>query len=109
MHDGAMLIAEHLKFDMSRRLDVLLEVDVGDAEGGLSLALGRLERVREFRRVFDDAHAAAAAAGRRLDDDGIADILGDLDGLVFALDWTVAPWQNRHAGFAHDAPRPRLV
>ena len=39
VHDVAVLVAEHLELDVARRLDVLLDVDVADAEGGLGLAL----------------------------------------------------------------------
>jgi hypothetical protein len=39
----------------------------------------------------DDTHAASAAARRRLDDHGIADVLRDLRGLLFALDGPSLP------------------
>src|SRR4051812_49171705 len=97
MDDAAVLIAENLELDVARRLDVLLEIHVGDAEGRFRLALRRLERVRQLAAVADDAHAASAAAGCRLDDDGIADVLGDLEGLLFALDRAVAAGQDGHA------------
>ena len=41
-----MVIAEDLELDVPRRFDVLLEVDVADAEGGFGLALRGLHRVR---------------------------------------------------------------
>ena len=72
-------------------IDVLLDVDVADAERRLGLALRGLERLRQLGRALDDAHAAAAAAGGRLDDDRIADLLGDLQRLLLALDRPVAP------------------
>src|SRR3954463_7182865 len=37
VNDGAMVIAEYLKFDMTRVLDVLLEIDVSHAERGFRL------------------------------------------------------------------------
>ena len=107
--DGAVMIAEHLELDMPRRLDVLLEVHVADAKRGFRLALRGLERVRELGCGPHDAHAAPAAAGCRLDDDGVADVLGRLDRLVLGLDRAVAARQDRHAGLLHDAARPRLV
>src|ERR1051326_5428172 len=107
--DGPMLIAEDLEFDVARRLDVLLDIHVRDAEGRLGFALRRLERVRKLAGVPYDAHAATAAACRRFDDDGKADVLCDLDGLVFALDWTVAAGKNRDARLAHYATRAGLV
>jgi hypothetical protein len=55
-------------------LDELFEEDVGAAEGGERFALGLLEARRRTRRRLDDAHAAAAAALGRLEDDGIAEL-----------------------------------
>ena len=40
---------------------------------------------------------------------GIADVLGELERLLLALDRAVAARQDRHAGLLHDAARPRLV
>ena len=94
---------------MARRLDVLLDVDVADAERGLGFALRRLDRVRQLGRRADDAHAAAAAAGGRLDDHRVADVLRELERLLFALDRAVAAGQNRHARLLHHAARARLV
>ncbi len=48
VHDGAVVIAEHLELDVPRVLDVLLEIDVADAERGFSLALGRLHGLRQL-------------------------------------------------------------
>ena len=44
----AVVIAEHLELDVARVLDVLLDVDVADAEGGFRLALRGLERLRQL-------------------------------------------------------------
>ena len=66
--DGAVMIAEHLELDVARPLDVLLDVDVADAERRFGLALRRLERLAQLVWRADHAHAAAAAAGHRLDD-----------------------------------------
>ncbi len=75
VHHVAVMIAEDLELDVARRLEIFLDVDVADAERGFRFALRRLERMRQLARVLDDAHAAAAAAGDRLDDDRIADLL----------------------------------
>jgi hypothetical protein len=40
-----VVIAEHLELDVPGILDVLLDVDVADAEGRLGLALRCLERL----------------------------------------------------------------
>src|SRR5579871_2192454 len=88
--DRPVMVAEDLELDVPRRLDVLLDVDVGHAEGRLGFALRRLHRVRQLARRADDAHAAPAAAGRRLDDDRVADFLRDLERLLLVLERTVA-------------------
>ena len=90
-------------------LDVLLDVDVADAERRLGLALRRLERLAHFRRGADDAHATPAAAGDGLDDHRKAELPGDLEGLLFAIDRAVAAGQDGNAGLLHRPPRPRLV
>ena len=105
----AVLVAEDLELDVARRLDVLLDVDVAHAERRFRLALRGLDRVRQLARRAHDPHAAAAAAGGRLDDDRIADLLGDLERLLLALDRAVAARQDRHAGLLHHPARPRLV
>ena len=43
----AVMIAQHLKLDMARVLDVLLDVDVADAKRRLGFALRRLERLAQ--------------------------------------------------------------
>ena len=51
VHDVAVVIAEHLELDVARRVEVLLDVDVADAERRFGLALRGLERVRQIRRA----------------------------------------------------------
>ena len=109
MDHRAVVIAENLELDVPRRLDVLLDVDVGDAERRLRLALRGLHRVRQLRRRPHDAHAAAAAAGRRLHDHRIADLLRELERLLLVVDRAVAARENRHAGLLHHAARARFV
>ena len=46
----AVMIAEDLELDVARALDVLLDVDVADAERRLRFALRRLERLAQLRR-----------------------------------------------------------
>ena len=62
--------------------DELFDEDVGNAEGGPGLAPRLVERGVERVGRLDHAHAAAAAAHRRLDDDRIAERLGDRLGLL---------------------------
>ena len=107
--DVTVAVAEDLELDVAWRLDVLLDVDVADTEGGLGLALRGLDCLHQFARRAHDAHAASAAAGGGLDDDRIADLLGDLEGLLLALDRAVATRQDRHARLLHHATCAGLV
>ena len=79
---AAVLVAEDLDLDVPRPLEVLLHVDVVVAEAGSRLATGRLDRRADLLARADDAHAAAAAAGSRLDHDGIAVLVGERHHLV---------------------------
>ena len=70
VHDVAVVVGEDLDLDVARPLDQPLDVERAVAERRRRLAPRRLDR---FRRVAPvrrhDAHALAAAAGRRLDQD----------------------------------------
>ena len=48
--DGAVMVAEDLELDVARVLDVLLDVDVADAERRFGLALRGLERLAQLLR-----------------------------------------------------------
>ena len=76
MHGMTVRVGEDLDFDMPRPIDESLEVDAGVLEGGLRLIPGRLERGGQVRLVATDAHPFAAAAGRGLDQDRVADLAG---------------------------------
>ena len=66
-------VAEELDLDVARRDDLALEVDGAVAEGGRGLARAGDERRGQLVRGDDTAHAAAAAAGRGLDQEREAD------------------------------------
>ncbi len=78
VHDVAVAVGEDLHLDVPRLLDVFLEVDAAVLEGVLGFLLGGLEAGLQADVVAGDAHAAAAAAGRRLDQHGIAHLVGQL-------------------------------
>ena len=114
----ALAVAEHLDLDVARLLEIFLDIDRVVAESSLGLGLGGLERVEEIVLVARHLHAASAAAGSRLDDDRIADVLGDLPGLGLVGDAALgaghagdAEALGRALGFdlvAHDADMLRL-
>ena len=58
---------------------------------------------------FDDAHAAAAAAERRLDDDGIANRVGGLDGAGRLRQRVLDAGDDRHARSFGARPRAAVL
>ncbi len=66
--------------------DEFFDEDAVVAEGRLGLGLGELESFRNFRPGMRNPHALAATAGGRLDHHGIADLVGDLHGLLVVVD-----------------------
>ena len=61
VHDVAVLVAEHLEFDMAGMLDEFFEIDVGHAKGLLRLVARGLQTPAESRRGC----APRAFRGRR--------------------------------------------
>src|SRR5205807_7204497 len=93
--DGvAVAVGQHLNFDVPWPFDVLFEIDAAVLE----CFLGFLRRGRETGSepgvVPSDAHAAAAAAGCRLDEHGVADAGGKGAGLGRIRDDAVAAVHN---------------
>jgi hypothetical protein len=109
VHHVAVVVADDLELDVAGVVEVLLDVDVAVAEGGLGLALRGAKVRAELVGVAHHAHAAAAAAGHRLDDHRVSDALGDLERRLFAVDRPIAPWQHRKARLLHRLPRARFV
>ncbi len=71
--DVAVPVAEDLHLDVPRAVDVLLEVDAAVLERGLGLGSRLVQPGSQRCLVAGDAHALAAAAGRRLDEHRVAD------------------------------------
>ena len=101
MNDIAMAVGEHLDFDVARRGNVFLEQDPARAERRLCLANGAFERGLEFGVLVDAAQPAAAAAGRRLDQHRIADLVGFLLEEFRVLPFAVIARHDWHAGLFH--------
>ncbi len=79
-----LAIAEDLHFDVARLLDIGFGVDAPVAEIALGLAGGDARGLAELGRAAHDAHALAAAARRRLDEQGEAYSFG-LGGKAFEI------------------------
>ena len=73
MHDVAPQVAQHLHLDVARPRHDLLQKESTVAEGGLRFALAAREGFVHVLGARDGAHAAAAAAGRGLQHDRVAD------------------------------------
>ena len=92
--DGALALAEddapappiahHLDLDVVRVDDGLLQVHAGIAEGGVGLGTGGEEGVADLGGLVDEPHAFAAAAGRGLQQHGVAGLTGHRLGLFRA-------------------------
>ena len=78
--------------------DELLDEHAVVAERGLGLRLREGEAFLHFLAVEGDAHALAAAAGRGLDHHGIADLVGDLDGVLRVGDLAEVAGHGRDLG-----------
>src|SRR5262249_10478941 len=98
MNDVPAAIAEHLDFDIARRVDVFFDQYAVIAEGTLRFAHGAGERRLELGVFVDPAHALAAAARDRLDEDRVADLVGFLLEELRLLAGAVITGHDRHAG-----------
>ena len=94
MDRGAFAVAKDLHFDVAGTLDIELGIDAPVAEIALSLARGDARGLGELACRANNAHSLAAAARRRLDEDGEADRLGGGD-------------EGRHVARWHDRRRHR--
>ena len=96
--DGvACAIAHHLHLDVTRLLKIFLDVDRVVAKGRSGLGARRRQRLGEVVLGARDLHAAPAAAGRCLDEDGIADVGGDAARLAVFGHRAVGPRHDRDA------------
>ena len=97
-----VLVGHDLNLDVARVLQVLFHVDRRVAERGTGFGLGGLHRMNQRRFGVHHAHAAPAAAARRLDDHRVADGLGralDDDRVIGQSAFRAG--HARHAGLDH--------
>ena len=100
----AVRVAEDLHLDVLGAADVALEEHRVVAEGGAGLALRLFERAVELVGLLDDAHAAAAAAERRLDDHREADLARRSARLLRgSVTGSSVPGTTRDAGLLREA------
>jgi hypothetical protein len=93
-----VLVAEHLDLDMARIDDEFLDEDAVVAERGFRLRARAGQALRHLGGVAGDAHALAAAAGRGLDHDRVADLVGDFSRLLLVGDDSEVAGDGRDLG-----------
>ncbi len=96
----AVRVGEDLHLDVSRPSDEPLDEHRAVAEGRLRLALAAGEGLGHRRRILHGAHAAPAAACRRLEHDGVAELARQLQRFARGLQGLTA------SGHDGDAERP---
>ena len=98
VHDLTVPVGEHLDLDVTRVVDVALDIHRGVAEGRARLGTRRPQRPRELAGRPNEPHPLAAAAEGRLDHDRIADVGSDADGLGLVVERLV---RSRHDWHVH--------
>ncbi len=101
MNGVAVPVCKDLHLNMARRVDIFLDQDALVAESGLGLAHGGAKCSVEIGMLVDAAHALAAAAGDRLDQNRIADLIGFLLEEFRLLHLAMETRHHRHAGLFH--------
>ena len=109
VNETAVLVAEQLDLDVAGAADELFDENLGGAEGGAGLAAGLIQGVVELVSRQGDAHPTAAAAHRRLDDDRVAEPLGEDAALVIRFHGLVAAGEDGDAGLLGDVAGRDLV
>ena len=109
VQDVAMLIGEHLDFDMAGAAYEAFQENGIIAEGCRGLLPGLFHpRQQVFRRI-DHAHATAASAERRLDHQRVADLLRDGLRRLVVADGLVGAGNYGNAGLDGKVASSRLV
>ncbi len=99
--DVAVLVGQHLELDVARLLDELLHVEFAVAEGVGGFSGCGVEEIGQLFGRAHDAHAASAAAGLGFEDDGVADLRGNVLGFFRGGEDAVGAGQDRHLGLLH--------
>ncbi len=102
-------IGQHLHLDVARMRQIFLDINGIIAEGGFRFGARGGKRQRQFGSLARHFHAAPAAARRRLDENGIADIGGDARCFLVAADRALRTGNGRDSQFLHRDLRRDLV
>ena len=109
MHHIAVIIRKNLHFNMFRILNELFDIYFAVPERALGFRLRSMEPLNQAVVVVRDAHAAPAAARRRLDDHRIFQPVRLVQRLRFRFDHAVAAGSDRDARLLHGLPRGGFV
>src|SRR5271163_864314 len=106
----AMQIGQNLKLDVTRTLEIFLQVHLARAERRLGFTLRQREQPRQLVAVAGNSHPFAAAARGRLDQYRVAEAFRVGLGLSQLGDsGPLAARQDRDARALHDSARARFV
>ena len=103
-----MLVRHHLNLDVTRTVDVTLEVHVAIFESSGGFGRSSFQRAAEFSPGMDDPHAAATTAARGFHNYRIANLFRDSRAFIRRLDRALAAGKNRYAGLLHRITRGNL-
>src|SRR5262249_18860205 len=103
MDDVAMSVGKYLAFDVPRRGNEFLYQAPPGAESRLALAGRRFESRIKVGVFVDATQATTAAAGCRLDENRIADLVGLLAQEFGVLALAVIAGHDRNTGLLHEA------
>src|SRR5579871_3238355 len=109
MNDVALRVGQNLDFDMARLEEKLLHIDLIVAKGALGFGARSRKRERQVGLRHRHFHAAPAAAGRSLDEYGIADLACRPHGVVAVTDRAARSWNSGDPNRFHSLDRGDLV
>src|SRR5208283_127821 len=89
VHHIAVPVGQNLEFDMSRILDVFLNIDGGVVERFFGLGAGDVVFLSKGYIVMRNPHSTSASTCNSFDDNRIADLTGDLHGFGFRIDRSI--------------------
>ena len=98
----AVAISKDLNFNVTRGDNQLFNQAMIIAKAALRFAFATDQRVFEFRRLFNRAHAFATTASRCLDQNRIADLFGLGRKEIRVLIRAMIARNQRYPGFTHD-------
>src|SRR5579862_1470361 len=109
MNRAAFAVGEDLKFDVTRVLDVFLDVDGSIGKGAFRLGASRMIALHKSGVIMRHAHAPTATAAGGLDDHGVTDAPCELECVLLVFDRAITTGDDGNTGFAHRFAGRNLV